>query len=72
MRRNALRLAGRVCLLTAALGLTVPGTATAEPTRTARVAAAALPQFRSVTPRSTGGSPPSAPGTPCCPSTPTC
>ncbi|MGW4908719.1 hypothetical protein [Streptomyces sp. NPDC004270] len=51
MRRNALRLAGRVCLLTAALGLTLPGTvgtATAEPTRTARAAAAVLPQFRSV------------------------
>ncbi|MFD4502226.1 hypothetical protein [Streptomyces sp. NPDC058457] len=51
MRRNVLRLAGNVCLLTAALGLTVPvtaGTATAEPTRTVRAAAAALPQFRSV------------------------
>ncbi|MFE3161693.1 hypothetical protein [Streptomyces sp. NPDC059224] len=48
MRRNALRLAGKVCLLTAALGPTVPATAaTAEPTRTAR-AAAALPQFRTV------------------------
>ncbi|MFF7470970.1 hypothetical protein [Streptomyces sp. NPDC008092] len=51
MRRNALRLAGNVCLLTAALGLTAPvtaGTATAaEPAGTVR-AAAALPQFRSV------------------------
>ncbi|MBW8792805.1 MAG: hypothetical protein JF597_04205 [Streptomyces sp.] len=49
MRRNALRLAGNVCLLAAALGLTVPataGTATAGPARTAR--AAALPQVRSV------------------------
>ncbi|MFD4600146.1 hypothetical protein ACFWPQ_19230 [Streptomyces sp. NPDC058464] len=59
MRRNVLRLAGNLCLLTAALGLTVPVTAgtatattataatTAEPTRTVR-AAAALPQFRSM------------------------
>ncbi|MEU6197901.1 hypothetical protein [Streptomyces sp. NPDC047061] len=52
MRRNVLRLAGNLCLLTAALGLTVPvtaGTATAtsaEPARTVR--AAALPQFRSM------------------------
>ncbi|WP_089101896.1 hypothetical protein [Streptomyces hyaluromycini] len=56
MRRNVLRLAGNVCLLTAALGLTVPVTAgtatatatTAEPTRTVRATAAALPQFKSV------------------------
>ncbi|MFG2956127.1 hypothetical protein ACGF5O_20680 [Streptomyces sp. NPDC048291] len=51
MRRNTPRLAGHVCLLTAALGLTVPataGTATAGPARTARAVAAALPQVRSV------------------------
>ncbi|WP_406437164.1 hypothetical protein OHB00_23140 [Streptomyces sp. NBC_00631] len=52
MRRDTLRLAGNVCLLTAALGLAVPATAVpataAAPARTVRAAAAALPQFRSV------------------------
>ncbi|MEV7390644.1 MULTISPECIES: hypothetical protein [unclassified Streptomyces] len=52
MRRNALRRAGNVCLLTAALGLTVPATAGAaaagQPDRTVRTAAAALPQVRTV------------------------
>ena len=53
MPRSTLRLARKVGLLTAALGLTVPATAgtaaAAEPTRTVRTAAAAaLPHFSSV------------------------
>ncbi|MFK0283980.1 hypothetical protein ACIQVL_26455 [Streptomyces sp. NPDC090499] len=51
MRRNALRLAAHVGLLTAALALTVPaaaGAAATGPTRTVRAAAAAVPRVRSV------------------------
>ncbi|MFF7982159.1 hypothetical protein ACFZDK_24025 [Streptomyces sp. NPDC007901] len=52
MPHTALRLARKAGLLTAALGLTVPATAgtaaAAEPTRTVRTAAAALPHFSSV------------------------
>ncbi|MGW1624340.1 hypothetical protein [Streptomyces sp. NPDC002172] len=55
MRRTAPRLAGNICLLMAALSLTVPvaagtasaASATSEPARTARAAAVPLPQFRS-------------------------